>query len=192
VAAGLVGALSFGEELRYPALAPARDTVPHRPGFLIAKLVVCGMSTLLLALVSLFLNTAAAVLLFGDAVPSPADWSPLAASAGALTVGCSWAGLLGAGVFQSTAFGLTAVLAVPLGAVPVLEDAMTTPWLKSLAELPQRLRAEELQRLPVGLERVVAVLVRLVSQPVGQAMVLSLVVLVCVYTLAGLRGRTRQ
>ena len=30
--AGLIGALSFGEEFRYPALAAARGTVPRRSG----------------------------------------------------------------------------------------------------------------------------------------------------------------
>ncbi|MDT3398774.1 ABC transporter, partial [Streptomyces sp. B1866] len=196
VASGLLGALAFGEEFRYPALAPDRDTVPRCPTLLVAKMAVCGVAAVLLTLAVLALDGAGLLLLFGgESVPTPGDWPPLTANVCALALGCSWAGLLGAGVFRSTAFGLTAVFAVPLAAVPVVERAMSEPSLRSLATLPHRLRAHELDRLPFLLERTASVLLRFVSPPVGQAMVLSLVGLVCAYAIAGRagrRGRARQ
>ena len=44
--AGLLGALAFGEEFRYPALAADRGTVPRRLGLLAAKLLVSAASAL--------------------------------------------------------------------------------------------------------------------------------------------------
>lgn len=194
IASGLLGALAFGEEFRYPALAAARDAVPHRLGLLAAKLVVCAAGAILLSLVIIVLDSAALLLLVGgNAVPLPGDWPELVASVVGLSVGSSWAGLLAAGVFRSTAFGLATLLAVPIVAVPVVQRAMADPALRSLVMLPHRMRAAVLDRPPSMLDRAFAVLLRLAGQPVGQALMLSVAALLCAYALTGLRGRrTRQ
>ncbi|MER6143872.1 ATP-binding cassette domain-containing protein [Streptomyces sparsogenes] len=193
IAAGLLGALSFGEEFRYPALAPARDTVPRRLGLLMAKFLVCAVGALLLCFAVLALDGAALLLLVGgDAVPLPGDWPLLMASVCALAVGSSWAGLMAAAVFRSTALGLATLLAVPILAVPIVQRAMAEPSVRSLVGLPHRLRAEALDQPHSMVDRLLALALRLASQPVGQALVLSLAVLLCAYALTGLRGRARQ
>ncbi|QLH24565.1 ABC transporter ATP-binding protein [Streptomyces sp. Rer75] len=190
IAAGLLGALAFGDEFRYPALAPARDAVPHQIGLLTAKFVVCAVGATVLSLGAIVLDSAALLLLVGgNAVPLPSDWPVLMASVFGLTIGCSWAGLLAAGVFRSTALGLATLLAVPLLAVPVVRRAMDEPSLHSLVGLPHRLRAVALDRPPSMLNRGVAAVLRLAGQPVGQALMLSVAVLLFAYALTGLRGR---
>ncbi|WP_063735888.1 ABC transporter ATP-binding protein [Streptomyces sp. RTd22] len=190
IAAGLLGALAFGDEFRYPALAPARDAVPQQIGLLVAKFVVCAVGATLLSLGAIVLDSAALLLLVGgNAVPLPSDWPVLMASVFGLTIGCSWAGLLAAGVFRSTALGLATLLAVPLLAVPVVRRAMDEPSLHSLVGLPHRLRAVALDRPPSMLNRGVAAVLRLAGQPVGQALMLSVAVLLFAYALTGLRGR---
>ncbi|MFI0777228.1 ATP-binding cassette domain-containing protein [Streptomyces sp. NPDC021212] len=190
IAAGLLGALAFGDEFRYPALAPARDAVPQQVGLLVAKFVVCAVGATLLSLGAIVLDSAALLLLVGgNAVPLPSDWPVLMASVFGLTVGCSWAGLLAAGVFRSTALGLATLLAVPLLAVPVVRRAMEEPSLHLFVGLPHRLRAVALDRPPSMLNRGVAAALRLAGQPVGQALMLSVAVLLFAYALTGLRGR---
>ncbi|MEU5268248.1 ABC transporter ATP-binding protein [Streptomyces hygroscopicus] len=194
IAAGLLGALAFGDEFRYPALAATRDAVPRRMGLLAAKLAVCAVCAVLLSLGVIVLDSAALLLFVGgNAVPLPGDWPELVAGVLGLTVGSSWAGLLAAGVFRSTALGLATLLAVPVLAVPVVRHAAQDPSLRSLVMLPHRLRAATLDRPPSLIDRGLAVVLRLAGQPVGQALMLSLAVLLCAYALTGLRGRsTRQ
>lgn len=193
VASGLLGALAFGEEFRYPALAPARDTVPRRLSLLVAKLLVCAVGAVLLSFAVLALDGAALLMLVGgDAVPLPGDWPLLTASVCALAIGSGWAGLMAAAVFRSTALGLATLLAVPILAVPVVQRLMAEPSVRSLVGLPHRLRAEALDRPHSLVDRILALALRLASQPVGQALVLSLAVLLCAYALTGLRGRARQ
>ncbi|MFF5670240.1 ATP-binding cassette domain-containing protein [Streptomyces hygroscopicus] len=194
IAAGLLGALAFGDEFRYPALAATRDAVPRRMGLLAAKLAVCSVGAVLLSLGVIVLDSAALLLFVGgNAVPLPGDWPELVAGVLGLTVGSSWAGLLAAGVFRSTALGLATLLAVPVLAVPVVRHAAQDPSLRSLVMLPHRLRAATLDRPPSLIDRGLAVVLRLAGQPVGQALMLSLAVLLCAYALTGLRGRsTRQ
>ncbi|WNE99310.1 ABC transporter ATP-binding protein [Streptomyces luomodiensis] len=194
IAAGLVGALAFGDEFRYPALAATRDAVPRRLGLLAAKLVVCAAGAILLSLGVIVLDSAALLTLVGgSAVPLPGDWPELMASVFGLAIGSSWAGLLAAGVFRSTALGLATLLAVPILAVPVVQHAAQDPSLRSLVMLSHRLRAATLDRPPSMIDRGLAVALRLASQPVGQALMLSVAVLLCAYALTGLRGRsTRQ
>ncbi|OPF69355.1 ABC transporter, partial [Streptomyces antioxidans] len=194
IAAGLLGALAFGDEFRFPALAATRDAVPRRLGLLAAKFAVCAAGAVLLSLGVIVLDSAALLLLVGgDAVPLPGDWPALVLGVFGLTIGSSWAGLLAAGVFRSAALGLATLLAVPILAVPVVQRAAQDPSLRSLVMLPHRLRAETLDRSPSMIDRGLAVAVRLASQPVGQALMLSVAVLLCAYALTGLRGKsTRQ
>ncbi|MGW4079306.1 ATP-binding cassette domain-containing protein [Streptomyces asiaticus] len=194
IAAGLLGALAFGDEFRFPALAAARDAVPRRLGLLAAKFAVCAAGAVLLSLGVIVLDSAALLLLVGgNAVPLPGDWPALVVGVFGLTIGSSWAGLLAAGVFRSTALGLATLLAVPILAVPVVQRAGQDPSLRSLVMLPHRLRAATLDRSPSMIDRGLAVALRLASQPVGQALMLSVAVLLCAYALTGLRGKsTRQ
>ncbi|MBF6045388.1 ATP-binding cassette domain-containing protein [Streptomyces sp. NRRL B-1677] len=190
--AGLIGALAFGQEFRYPALAPDQGTVPRRLGLLFAKLTVTAVAAVLLALASLFLDAGALGLLFGnDVVSLPRDWAVLLAGWTALTLGCAWAGLLAAGLFRSTALGVVAVLAVPTLVVPVLGSVLAEPAARSLVGLPERLRSAAVVQWPSGMDRGVSTALRLVSQPVGWALALSLGALLGAYVLAVFRGRPR-
>ncbi|MFE6162256.1 ATP-binding cassette domain-containing protein [Streptomyces sp. NPDC056486] len=190
--AGLLGALAFGEEFRHPALAVDRGTVPRRLGLLCAKLIVAAATALLLSLLVLASDTALLHLVYGEELAKvPADWLSLSASWIALVVGCAWAGVLAGGVFRSTTAGLAAVLAVPIVVVPLVQKALEGPSVRSAAGLPGRLRDLALVQWPFGVERYLAGGVRMVAQPVGSALMLSLTALLCAYLLAGMRNRAR-
>lgn len=190
--AGLLGALAFGEEFRHPALAADRGTVPRRLGLLSAKLIVAAATALLLSLLVLVSDAALLHLVYGEeAAKVPSDWLSLSASWVALVGGCAWAGVLAGGVFRSTTAGLAAVLAVPIVVVPLVQKALEGPSVRSAAGLPGRLRDLALVQWPFGVERYLAGGVRMVAQPVGSALMLSLTALLCAYLLTGVRGRAR-
>ncbi|MFJ3106200.1 ATP-binding cassette domain-containing protein [Streptomyces sp. NPDC086835] len=188
--AGLIGALAFGEEFRYPALASARGTVPRRLGLLLAKLGVTAAAAVTLAALVVVLDVQALRLVFGpDSVAVPPDWPVLAAGWGALCVGCAWSGLLAAGVFRVTAAGVAAVLAVPVVVAPLAHKVLAVPAVRSIAGLPGRLRELAWVELPQQADRWLIAAMRLPAQPVGVALVLSLVALICAYVFTGLRRR---
>ncbi|MGA5133954.1 ATP-binding cassette domain-containing protein [Streptomyces olivoreticuli] len=190
--AGLIGALSFGQEFRYPALAPDQGTVPRRLGLLGAKLAVTGAAALLLALVAVVLDVVTVRLLYGDdAVVAPTGWAVGLAGCACLTLGCAWAGLLAGGLFRSTALGLVAVLAVPTLVMPVLGSVLAEPAARSLIGLPERLRAAAVVQWPSEMDTGISAALRLVSQPVGWALALSLAGLLGAYVLTVFRGRPR-
>ncbi|MGW1074519.1 ABC transporter ATP-binding protein [Streptomyces sp. NPDC002537] len=190
--AGIIGALSFGQEFRYPALAPDQGTVPRRLGLLGAKLVVTGAAAVLLALLSVTLDAAAVWLLYGDdAAATPAGWGLGLAGCACLSLGCAWSGLLAAGLFRSTELGLVAVLAVPTLVMPVLGSALSEPAARSLIGLPERLRAAAVVQWPSEVDGGVSAALQLVSQPVGWALALSLTGLLGAYVLTVFRGRPR-
>ncbi|MFE2749187.1 ATP-binding cassette domain-containing protein [Streptomyces scopuliridis] len=190
--AGLLGAYSFGDEFRYPALAGARGTVPRRLGLLLAKLVVTAAAALALAFLTVAADAGALRLVYGaDAVPVPGNWFALGAGWAGLTVGCAWAGLLGAGVFRVTAAGVTAVLAVPTLVVPLVQRALAGPSARSVVGLPGRLRELAWLDWPRQADHWLMATVRLVAQPVAAALTLSLSALLCAYLLTGLRRRAR-
>ncbi|MFB6981279.1 ABC transporter ATP-binding protein [Streptomyces scopuliridis] len=190
--AGLLGAYSFGDEFRYPALAGARGTVPRRLGLLVAKLVVTAAAALALASLTVAADAGALRLVYGaDAVPVPGNWFALSAGWAGLTVGCAWAGLLGAGVFRVTAAGVTAVVAVPTLVVPLVQRALDGPSTRSVAGLPGRLRELAWLDWPRQADHWLMATVRLVAQPVAAALALSLSALLCAYLLTGLRRRAR-
>ncbi|MEK8172770.1 hypothetical protein NKH77_38265 [Streptomyces sp. M19] len=81
---------------------------------------------------------------------------------------------------------------MPLAGAPALERLSLGSYVPSLDGVPRWLRVDLPDRLPSETDRAVEVLRRLVSQPVGQAMVLSIVALVCAYAVTGMRGRARQ
>ncbi len=189
--AGLLGALAFGQEFRYPALAPEVGTVPRRLGLLVAKLLVSGGCALALGLSVLAADEVSARFVFGpDSVNSVAEWPVLAAGWIGLLVGCAWAGVLAACVFRSTSMGLAAVLAVPVLVVPLVQRVVAEPAARSLVGLPGRMRVSAPVQWPSGIDHGVSVLLRLATQPVGSAMALSLTALVCAYAFTMRRSRT--
>ncbi|MFI5737688.1 ATP-binding cassette domain-containing protein [Streptomyces anulatus] len=190
--AGLLGALSFGEEFRYPALAAARGTVPRRLGLLLAKLTVTASFALLLAGLTVVCGAQSLRLVYGpDLIEIPANAFALGASWAGLTVGCAWAGLLAAGVFRVAGAGIAAVLAVPVLVVPLVQKFFAAPSARSVAGLPGRLRELVGWQLPQQADHWVLAVARVVAQPVGTALALSLSALICAYLLTSLRGKAR-
>ncbi|MEU7282324.1 ATP-binding cassette domain-containing protein [Streptomyces sp. NPDC045431] len=190
--AGLLGALSFGDEFRYPVLSSGRGPVPRRLGLLAAKMAVTAAGALLLALLVAVVDLEALRLVYGGhLIPVPENWPSLCASWAGLAVGCAWAGLLGAGVFRATGAGVAAVLAVPVLMVPLVRKALVGPSVRSIAGLPGRLRELSWTHWPYEADRWVMGVVHVVAQPVGAALVLSLTALICAYLLTGLRRRAR-
>lgn len=190
--AGLLGAFAFGDEYRYPALAAGRGTVPRRLGLLLAKLTVTGTAALLLAALTVAADSQAMRLVYGggtDVVPP--DWPALVASWAGLTVGCAWAGLLGAGIFRVTGAGVAAVLAVPVVVVPLLQKGLAVPSARSITGLPARLRELAWPQWPEAADRWLVATGRVLAQPVGAALTLSLSALLCAYLFTSLRRRAR-
>ncbi|WP_404955730.1 ATP-binding cassette domain-containing protein [Streptomyces sp. 147326] len=192
VGAGLLGALAFGEEYRYPALAADRGTVPRRMGLLIAKLGVCAALALLLGALAVAADAAALALVF-DSGPlrTPGEWLSPAVSWAGLLVGCAWAGVLASGVFRSATAGLAAVLAVPVMVVPLVRKALEGPSAYPVTGLGPRLRGLTWVQWPPEADRLLVGALRVMAQPVGTALVLSLMVLLCAYGFTGLRSRVR-
>ncbi|MEU6815976.1 ABC transporter ATP-binding protein [Streptomyces sp. NPDC046860] len=192
LASGLLGALAFGDEFRHPALAADRGTVPRRLGLLTAKLLVSGSVSAALAFLTLGCDAELLYLFYGkELVQVPGDWLPLCASWLALVVGCAWAGVLAAGVFRSTAAGLAAVLAVPVAVVPLVHRMFEGSYVRAAAGIHLRMRELLLLQWPFGGERYLLGLARVIAQPVGGAMTLSLAALLCAYLVTSLRARVR-
>lgn len=190
--AGLFGAISFGEEFRHPALATDRGTVPRRLGLLAAKLLVASAVALMLAFVTVGCDLEMLYLVYGRELTAiPGDWLSLSASWIGLVVGCAWAGVLAAGLFRSTTAGLAAVLAVPVLVVPLVQKALSGPSVRTAAGFPERLRELTLVQWPFGGERYLTAVARVIAQPVGGALMLSLTALLCAYLFTTLRSRVR-
>ncbi|TQJ90498.1 ABC transporter ATP-binding protein [Streptomyces sp. SLBN-31] len=190
--AGLLGALAFGDEFRHPALAADRGTVPRRLGLLTAKLLVAAATALTLAFLTVGCDAEVLYLVYGrELAQVPADWPSLGASWLGLLVGCAWAGVLAAGVFRSTTAGLAAVLAVPVVVVPLVQKALAGSSVRSAAGFPLRLRETLWLQWPFGGEHYLSLVARVLVQPVGGAMTLSLAALLCAYVLTTLRSRVR-
>lgn len=190
--AGLLGAIAFGDEFRHPALAADRGTVPRRLGLLAAKLLVAAATGLLLAFLTVGCDAEVLYLVYGrELAQVPADWLALTASWIGLVIGCAWAGVLAAGVFRSTTAGLAAVVAVPVLVVPLVQKVLEGSSVRSAAGFSVRLRELFLAQWPFGGERYLSAVARMVAQPVGGALTLSLAALLCAYVLTTLRSRVR-
>ncbi|MEU9331898.1 ATP-binding cassette domain-containing protein [Streptomyces sp. NPDC048290] len=190
--AGLLGALAFGDEFRHPALAADRGTVPRRLGLLVAKLLVSAATALVLAALTVGCDAEVLYLVYGREVAQvPDGWPALGASWFALCVGCAWAGVLAAGIFRSTTAGLAAVVAVPVVVVPVVQKLWDGPSVRTAAGFPMRVREVLLAQWPFGGERYLAAAAKVVAQPVGSALALSLTTLLCAYLLTTVRSRVR-
>jgi hypothetical protein len=121
----------------------------------------------------------------------PADWLSMGASWIGLVVGCAWAGVLAAGIFRSTTAGLAAVVAVPILVVPLVHKALDGPAVRTAEGFPVRMRKVFLLQWPFGGERYLSAAARVIAQPVGGALALSLTALLCAYLLTTLRSRAR-
>ncbi|MEW2633560.1 ATP-binding cassette domain-containing protein [Streptomyces sp. NPDC048389] len=188
--AGLIGALAFGEEFRYPALAAARGAVPRRLGLLLAKLGVTAVAALALAGLVTAADFQVLRLVYGpDLTVVPVNWPAAAAGWAGLCVGCAWSGLLAAGVFRVTAAGVAAVLAAPVLVAPLAHKVIVVPAARSVTGLPGRLRELAWLEFPQQVDRWLITAGRLLAQPVGAAIVLSLTALICAYVFTGLRRR---
>ncbi|MFB6503862.1 ATP-binding cassette domain-containing protein [Streptomyces sp. NPDC002466] len=193
VGAGILGALSFGDEFRYPALAAGRGAIPRRPGLLLAKLVVSACAAVTLALAVVLVSAEVLRVVYGpDLIDIPPNSVSLCVGWAGLVVGCAWAGLLAAGVFRVTTAGVAAVLAVPVLVAPLVRKVLSAgQGSRPAVGLPGRLRELVWPSWPHEADRWVAAAVRLVAHPVGVALSLSLSVLVCAYLFTGLHGRVR-
>ncbi|MBB5937565.1 ATP-binding cassette domain-containing protein [Streptomyces zagrosensis] len=192
IGAVLLGALAFGQEYRYPALAPTQGAMPRRLALLASKLLVWSCATAALALIAALANGAVLWLLFGvDTIQPLDDWFALLAGWCLLAIGCGWAGLLAAAVFRSTSIGFAAALAVPLLGLPLLRRTLDEPSSGSLVGMPDRMRTAALVEWPSASDQGMTLVARLASEPVGQVMMLSISVLLCAYVLTALRGRPR-
>ncbi|OKJ61919.1 ABC transporter ATP-binding protein [Streptomyces sp. CB02009] len=190
--AGLLGAFSFGEEYRYPALTTGRGAVPRRPGLLLAKLAVAAAVALTLGAAVVVVDLQVLRLVYGgELISVPRNWPTLCASWLGLVVGCSWAGVLGAGVFRAAAAGVAAVLAVPVAFVPLLQKVLTGPAVRSAAGLPARLREFAGPQWSPAVDRWLAGGLRVLGQPAGVALSLTLTGLLCAYVFTGLRRKAR-
>ncbi|MFI8519136.1 ATP-binding cassette domain-containing protein [Streptomyces sp. NPDC085481] len=190
--AGLLGAFSFGEEYRYPALTTGRGAVPRRLGLLLAKLAVAAAVGAALGVLVVAVDLEALRVVYGgELIPVPDNWPTLCASWFGLVIGCSWAGVLGAGVFRAAAPGVAAVLAVPVIFAPPLQRVLVAMPGRSVAGLPARLRAFASVEWSSAVDRWLLGALRVVGQPVGVALALTLTILLCAYVLTGLRGRAR-
>ncbi|MFE1552479.1 ATP-binding cassette domain-containing protein [Streptomyces sp. NPDC058718] len=190
--AGLIGAFSFGEEYRYPALTAGRGAVPRRLGLLFAKLVVAAAVALGLGALVVAADLGALRLVYGgELIPVPTNWPSLCASWLGLLVGCAWAGVLGAGVFRAAAAGVAAVLAVPVAFAPLLQKVLAGPAVRSVAGLPARLREIAGPQWSPAVDRWLTGALRVVGQPAGVALSLVLTGLLCAYVFTGLRRRAR-
>ncbi|MFJ5141955.1 ATP-binding cassette domain-containing protein [Streptomyces sp. NPDC088707] len=190
--AGLLGAFSFGEEYRYPALITGRGAVPRRPGLLLAKLAVAAAVGLVLGAAVAVVDLEVLQFVYGgELISVPRNWPTLSASWLGLIVGCAWAGVLGAGVFRAAAAGVAAVLAVPVALVPLLQKVLTGPSVRSAAGLPSRLREFAGPQWSPAVERWLAGGLRVLGQPAGVALSLTLTGLLCAYVFTGLRRKAR-
>ncbi|WP_146616563.1 hypothetical protein [Kitasatospora sp. SolWspMP-SS2h] len=131
LAAAVLGALSYGNEARWPGLSASRVTLGRRLGALLAKSLVVGAAAVLLAVVALGVNVLAARL----ALPGGVDASevldlsgpfaaggvgrPLAAFV-VLAVAGGWAGLLITSLVRSAVVGVLLT-----GALPALLEPTT-------------------------------------------------------------------
>ncbi|ARQ68116.1 ABC transporter ATP-binding protein [Streptomyces marincola] len=189
--AGVLGALAFGHEFRYPALTPAQVVVPRRLSLLLGKLTVTAIAAVTLACATVVVNATAHTLVFGEDVPVEGDWQAALVGTAGLAVGCAWAGLLAAGIFRTTLVGFAAVAAVPLALTPAVRAVLEGPAGQSLDGLPGRLHALTTLPFPSGVDRWLSATGHLTSQPIGWALALSLLLLLCGYALVSLRSALR-
>lgn len=191
IGAGVIGALSYGQEFRFPALAPGYGPEPRAPRLLAAKLAVSGTVALLLSALAAVLDTAALRLALGPGrLPEPSAVPGAVAGWALLAVGCAWAGVLAAAVLRTTALGVAALLAVPLLLSPALSRLLGGHRTGQLRDAGGALWSV-LSGVSQGDRGTTSALLRFASQPTVLALALSLTVLVIAYLAGALRARLR-
>lgn len=192
-AAGLLGALAFGHEYRFPALAPAQAPVPRRLGLLVAKLTISALSALTLCSVSLLVNASGLMLLYGSvgqwSTQPPTELTLLGTAL--LAVSSAWVALLAAAVFRSLLAGVASVGAVPLLIEPAVRGFLVLPAADTFVGMSERISTLVLVPLPRVGDDGAETVARLLAQPLGPVMVLSLVGLLGAYVFGTLCGRPR-
>ncbi|MFI1094973.1 ATP-binding cassette domain-containing protein [Streptomyces sp. NPDC020917] len=191
IGAGGLGALTYGQEYLYPALAPGYGPETRSPRLLAAKLAFSGAAALVLAALAAVLDLVLLRTSFAHGHVPDVLGSPLVLGGwAALAVGCAWAGVLAGAVFRTTALGVAAVLAVPLLAVPAVRALLGEGTARELLEAGGALWSV-VSGVPQGEGSTVEVALRFVSQPLVLALGLSLTVLLGAYMASALLGRRR-
>lgn len=191
VGAGALGALAYGQEYLYPALAPGHGPDPRSPRLLVAKMAVSGVAAVILAALAVAVDGAVLHAVLGPGrAPGPVPGPGLLGPWAALTLGCAWAGVLAAAVFRTTALGIAAVLAVPVLAVPAVRVTVGGRVGRELLDAGGALWSV-VSGVPQGSRGAVSGLLRLMAQPFAVALALSLAALLGAYAASALRGRRR-
>ncbi len=191
VGAGLLGALSYGQEFRYPALAPGHGPEPRSPRLLAAKLGIGAATALLLAAAAAAADAAVLLLLRSGRLPDLAAHPAALAAWGALAVACCWAGVLAAAVLRTTALGLSAVLAVPLLVLPGVRMLLGGHGSRELVEAGGALWSVASGVSQDGHSRAARVLA-FAGEPLFLALALSLTALICAYAASTFRARRNE
>ncbi|MFF2122005.1 hypothetical protein ACFVXH_32240 [Kitasatospora sp. NPDC058184] len=167
--AGVLGALSYGHEVRHPGLPASQVSYPRRVRLLLAKLLVIGPVAALLALTTLLLDTLAVHLALPDGV-TVAAWADPAALSDRVSAAVTGAGLSGLsdlpGVFSP--LGLTAGHGVPAALLAFVLLTVVAAWTGVLTASLTRSAAAGvllLCALPPLLESGVALLLRHTGRP---------------------------
>ncbi|MFG2918448.1 hypothetical protein ACGF0D_36895 [Kitasatospora sp. NPDC048298] len=167
--AGVLGALSYGHEVRYPGLPASHVSYPRRVRLLLAKLLVIGPVAALLALATLLLDTVVVHVALPDGV-AVAAWADPAALSGRVAEALNGAGLSGLsdlpGVFAP--LGLVAGQGVPAALLAFVLLTVAAGWTGLLtASLTRSAGAGALLlcALPALLESGVALLLRHTGRP---------------------------
>jgi len=189
IGAGALGALTYGQEYRYPALAPGYGPDPRDPRLLGAKLAVGSGLALLLAAVCAAADLA--VLRVGPGLAPDLLLRPgTLAGWAVLCTGCACAGVLAAAVFRTTALGVAAVLAVPVLVAPTVRVLLGGERTRELLDAGDALWSV-LSGVSQDGTGTVSRTLRFAVQPFFLALALSLTVLVAAYAASALRARRR-
>ncbi|HEY5836411.1 ATP-binding cassette domain-containing protein [Streptomyces sp.] len=191
IGAGALGALTYGQEYRYPALAPGYGPEPRSPRLLAAKLAVSAVAALVLAALAATVDLA----LLRSPLGSGRAPDPLAVPAAlvgwaALCIGCACVGVLAAAVLRTTALGLAVVLAVPVLVAPAVGALLGKRVAAELVDAGDALWSVVSGAPQEGGSTASGVL-RFVTQPFVIALALSLTALAGACAASSLRGRRR-
>jgi ABC-type multidrug transport system ATPase subunit len=189
IGAGALGALTYGQEYRYPALTPGFGPDPRSPRLLAAKLAVGALLAVALAAVAAAADIAVLHAALGLAPGLLVRPAALAAWA-ALCVGCACAGVLAAAVFRTTALGVAAVLAVPVLVAPAVHALVGDDGARELTDAGGALWSVMSGVSQDGTGTVSGAL-RFAVQPFCLALALSLTALAGAYAASALPGRRR-
>jgi ABC-type transport system involved in multi-copper enzyme maturation permease subunit len=111
----VIGIFATGHEYRYGTIQPTLTTVPQRPRLLAAKIIVVGGAALVVAAVSMLVNVAAGLIVWGE-VPDLTDQPLNEALPGYLILVLLWTvlGIALAQLFRGVPSALVVILVVPL------------------------------------------------------------------------------